>query len=484
MHAERSLAVSKRLDADGYAYPSVVIRVAADGAGPVAVRLVESLPPGVDATAVGFHADEGYEHWAVVDEGRIAYENVVEPGDPVSTLYGIAADRETLSASLDPPSVEAAPIDDRAATPDDDAPTPDRRGATLDDDRTIIEDDRPTLDDDRIDVTVLDADGNEIHATDPQTSPRDGDWGGSDTTMNQDTSTDDAQDDGSADEREADAAETTDADEEVLYRGGSKTASGTNGRADPSTTPGRAGESERTEDGSSPAAETDDSLTGEDERGPAQPDADSTSSETDRGGRDSSPGDLDDEGTLAERVALELRRDDPPEAALATLRGELRPDTNGSVDAKLDHCLRRIGELDAYVDALEAFLDDEGTARQLLTELRDDIERVEARTEDVAERLDTVESAQSDLDARLSSVETELEALDDRLGDVEDLDESVEDLDGTVRETRAELTDAVDEVESELARLGEEMESVEQWRATVVDALSGAAEAAGESDAD
>lgn len=466
MHAERSLAVSKRLDADGYAYPSVVIRVAANGSGPVAVRLVESLPPGVDATAVGFRTDEGYEHWAVADEGRIVYENVVEAGESVSTLYGIAVDPERLSASLNPPTVEAAPVDDRAALDSD-------RAATLDD-RTIIGDDRTTLDDDRIDVTVLDADGNEVLAADRQTSPRGGDRGGSEITMNQDTPSDDerdtrsgdAQDDRPTDQRDSDSTdtsdspETSDADEGVLYRGGSAAAAGSNGTAEPSGQPGTSRGDEPTDrDSDSPGAD-------------------------DRTGDGSSRPDRDDSSTVAERVAFELRRGDPPEQAVATLRSELQPDTTGSVDAKLDHCLRRIGELDAYVDALEAFLDDEGTARQLLTELRDDIDRVEARTEDVAERLDTVESTQSGLESRLSSVETELEALDERVGAVEDLDESVEALDGTVRETRAELTDAVDEVETELARLGEEMESVEQWRATVVDALSGAASSAGESGAD
>ncbi|QPV63148.1 hypothetical protein I7X12_00505 [Halosimplex litoreum] len=497
MHADRSLAVSKRLDVDGYAYPSVVIRITVNGSGPVAVRLVESLPPGVDATAVGFHADEGYEHWAVADERRIVYENVVEASESVSTLYGIAVDPERLSASLDPPTVVAAPVYDRAALECDRAALDDR-AATLDDDWTIVGDDRATLDDDRIDVTILDADGTEIRAADRQTSPRGGDWDGSDTTMNQDTPTDDAQDDEPSGEGDPNpeptgpgASETTDSDEEVLYRGGSGAARATNGHTDPSTTPDPAGESGRTDDGSVSEVEDDGATRDEDECGSTPTDtgggsnaADADGSriepespETDRSGGDSFPDDLGDEETVAERVAFELRRDDPPEETVATLRSQLRPDTTGSVDAKLDHCLRRIGELDAYVDALEAFLGDEGTARQLLTDFRDDIDRVEARTEDVAERLDAAESAQSGLEARLTSVEAELEALDERVGDVEDLDESVS-------ETRAELTDAVDEVESELARLGEEMESVEQWRATVVDALSGAASETGESGAD
>ncbi|WP_436926108.1 hypothetical protein [Halosimplex amylolyticum] len=183
--------------------------------------------------------------------------------------------------------------------------------------------------------------------------------------------------------------------------------------------------------------------------------------------------------SVVERFAEELRRDEPSSQAVATLRSHLGADTSGSVDAKLDHCMTRIGELDAYVDALEAFLDDEGTAEQVLGEVRDDLRTVEAHVEDVERRVESVEKAQSRLDNRLASVEADLD-------EVAELDHAVDDLDATVTETRAELTDAVAEVEAEVAALGDDLESVEEWRSTVVQALSAVDETppTGGSDAD
>ncbi|WP_436924863.1 hypothetical protein [Halosimplex amylolyticum] len=463
MSGNLSLAVSKRLVTDEYAYPSVRLRVSIGAGEPVAVRLVESLPPGVDETAVGFHADEGYEHWSVAGGGRIVYEDVVRESQPVSTLYGIAdADPDQLAACLDLPTVEIARTDDLDA---------------------VDAADWIAIDDERIDASIGDADGGYARPADRQTSPTGGDWGGSETTMNQNEERTNGEQDGESIERD----ERTEQDEQTERD--ERTEQDEQTERDERTEQDEQTEcvDESSEQPGDPEPGVGDGEAAALTRGGTAADCD-VSTPTDR---TTEPGaSAPDESTgpavptqpephdsVVERFAEELRRDEPSSQAVATLRSHLGADTSGSVDAKLDHCMTRIGELDAYVDALEAFLDDEGTAEQVLGEVRDDLRTVEAHVEDVERRVESVEKAQSRLDNRLASVEADLD-------EVAELDHAVDDLDATVTETRAELTDAVAEVEAEVAALGDDLESVEEWRSTVVQALSAAQDSAPADDSD
>ncbi|WP_436929167.1 hypothetical protein [Halosimplex halobium] len=487
MQDDLSLAVSKRLDADGYKYPSVRIRLTAYGDGPVAVRLAESLPQGVDATAVGFHADEGYQHWSVAGEGRIVYEDVVDAGETVSTLYGVTdADAAELSACLDEPTVQVA-----------------RRG-DLD---AVGPDEWRTVGDGRLELSVPD----DSPDPDRQNSPRDGDWGDSNTTMNEDDPNDRGEQrdrterderaeptggDGRTEPTDEDGPDgSTDGDDEasVLYRGGSAaretgepaapSAAVTEGQPDGATAgdgqsdgtvagddhPESATTGDDQQDGTTSDGQWPDAAPGDD-----RSDGSASGDRPDGNAGEGEPDGVAGTGSVADRVAAELRRDEASAQTVATLRRHLTPDRPGTVEAKLDHCMTRIGELDAYVDALEEFLDDEGTAEQLLAEVREDLQRVEARTEDVARRVEAVEAAQSRLDDRLAAVESELDDLDEEVESVDELSASVEELDAGLSETRAELTDAVEAVESDVSRLDDDVESIEEWRSTVVTALSDA----------
>ncbi|WP_123533743.1 ICP22 family protein [Halosimplex salinum] len=451
-----SLAVSKRPVVDGYAYPSVRLRVATDADEPVAVRVAESIPADVDEAAVGFHADEGYEHWSVADGGQIVYTNVVEPEKPVSTLYGVDAAPDRLIECLDAPAVEVARVDDLDATADADW-TP--------------------LDDDRIEVTIDErAVDGDSRLADRQNSPAGGDWGDSDTTMNEDETRTTGETDvselesGERDERAEQPRERDEHDERDEQEEPTMEAEGRDGTADQGADDGESdgfGDGEPAESDGEPgvltrggSAERDQiPATADRQSGPDASSAGTPVPDT--------PTQPEPHDSVVEQFAEELRRDEPSSQAVATLRSHLAPDTSGSVDAKLDHCLTRIGELNAYVDALEAFLDEEGSAEQLLSELRDELRAAEARIDDVTRRVESVETAQSKLDDRLSSVESELDELSSALETVDEFDESL-------RETRVELTDAVEEVETDVSTLEDDLRSVEQWRSTVVDALSGA----------
>lgn len=147
------------------------------------------------------------------------------------------------------------------------------------------------------------------------------------------------------------------------------------------------------------------------------------------------------------------------EAQQRRLRSALGLDSVGSVTARLEHCQRQVSDLSAYVDALEAFLDEQGGGRQLIESFRADVEAVESRLAELEADLDTTTDEQATLRASVEDLETTVESLAGVADDVAALEAHVEE---TTTELRAEIDDVRTSVEE-----------LQEWQAGVVAAFEG-----------
>ncbi len=117
--------------------------------------------------------------------------------------------------------------------------------------------------------------------------------------------------------------------------------------------------------------------------------------------------------------------------------------TEGTVEARLTHLQQRVSDLEAYTDALEEFIDQEGTGEQVISDLRDDVAGLERevhetddRVDDALDRLSTVEDDVAEVDARADDFDGRLEDLRDEQNtlrrnlrnDLQDLEEDLEDF--------------------------------------------------------
>jgi polyhydroxyalkanoate synthesis regulator phasin len=117
--------------------------------------------------------------------------------------------------------------------------------------------------------------------------------------------------------------------------------------------------------------------------------------------------------------------------------------SDGSTDARVQKLQSDVADLRAYTDALEEFLDENGTAEQLI--------------DDFEEQLDQFSSELEDLQSDLTANSTTIEDLDES---VEDLRESVENLESEVPEE--DLMGRIDDIESDLSTLREWREKIQQ----------------------
>lgn len=141
-------------------------------------------------------------------------------------------------------------------------------------------------------------------------------------------------------------------------------------------------------------------------------------------------------------LAEGLANDTLPEEQVETIRDELRPEVPRSLRVELEHVQSRLERFGAYTDAIEEFIDENGTAQEALSDCADRIETLE---EDVADLEATLESALEDVEDALDRRATteELETVAEDLDDVESTLQSVADLADETAAWRERVTEAL-----------------------------------------
>jgi len=181
--------------------------------------------------------------------------------------------------------------------------------------------------------------------------------------------------------------------------------------------------------------------------------------------RGPAPPTADADGGLLGALASELDDADPENPDVATIRSALGVESSAgvspspSVETRIEHLQSTVADLEAYTDALEAFIDEHGDASEVLVGLRE-------RHDETVDRLDEVEAATED-------ATSEIEATEDRL---EAELEAVRDDVGAVRAD-------IETLEAEIATLSSDLEAVLGMRDRLVNALEVAADGPAAEDA-
>lgn len=202
---------------------------------------------------------------------------------------------------------------------------------------------------------------------------------------------------------------------------------------------------------------------------------------------------------------------------LEALREALGVETRRSTATRIEHVESRLTEFEAYIEALEAFIDDNGTADEIIADLEatvddlnetvasveDELEGIREQQTDLREAVDGHDEALSTVEERMNALEGKIEALErttadhgSRIADLEEGQQSLEtDLEKGHRDLREELEDgtqelrtdfederaalrseleaSIDAVESDVDRLSARFDSIESSWQKVKDAFGG-----------
>lgn len=170
-------------------------------------------------------------------------------------------------------------------------------------------------------------------------------------------------------------------------------------------------------------------------------------------------------GGVVRVLIKELREGDVDAEHRRLLRDELL-DTEGTMEARVSHLQQRMSDLEAYTDALEAFIAEEGGAQAVLADLRSDFEELQSELQSTTDHLDEATDRMEAMDNRVESVaedaETALDRSDgltDRVADVEDevagFDERIDGLREELDSQQAVLQEEIEALEGDLEELEE-----------------------------
>jgi hypothetical protein len=393
--------VGKAFEADRFPVPAIAFEIESLADEPIRIRLVDEIPESFPMEGVGFHPDYEGDNWTAYRDNRVAYERTLDPGESVLTVYGIRIDApEEAEDFLGDPTVELIEHGDAAAT-----------GDVLGRETTQVVRDALSGEESR-DLSGI---GSGPLLDDAPPAPRErtddpitvtGDRDESVTAVGVEEA---ATDDEAADE--ADAVPSADAAEAL----------------DPSS--------------GDAAVETE-----------SEPDA------------EPAPAEAAVPGSVAAALAAEIRDGTVDDDDLTVLREAFEAaegdDVPTSVDVRIGRLQSRIEDLLAYRDALADFLDENGTAEEVVGEVSEDLH-------DLSERVASLEDTVADADAERADLDAAVDAVADRVDTVAD---DLDDLSSTV-ETVRERLDAVEELESDIEDIETELDDLRSFRDRLSSAL-------------
>ncbi|KAB1190046.1 hypothetical protein GJR96_17905 [Haloferax sp. MBLA0076] len=515
--AIRGVTVEKSVWANGEGLSVVRLEISSERDDRVDFRLLESVPPDFPLENLGSHPKYNGDKWTKTDDRAFVYADRLEPSGEVSTLYGIKGlSPNDLESFLTETAVEIDPAGDEPASDCDDSTTmtnDDTTDTELDDDtgtderpftsrsdfngriprvedlrsasgrwdskhadtnssdiqfvgsraqssadsdsQSKIELDDPTegADENEL-ITESDSDGSPEEDA-PDTSAEVETADSAQSSVERDSVGTDERDSVDTDEIEADAVEDTrdspeDADEAV------DADSAESGDEDVSLEDSP--DEETTKDPVDPAgteAEGDDESASEpDELGTDSSDPDPVESETDK---------VTDADSVVGALVAELSARDLSAEEEAVLRDSLGASSPNSLDVRLEHVQNRVDNLAAYTTALEEFLDENGTAEQVLDDLQTD-------TAEMREDIERLESALSASKEAIQTIESQVESIEDRMVTTSTFEERLSDLDERLVSESA-LEAQVAELTDELEAIRGDVETGKTWRSNLSQAI-------------
>ena len=425
--SDDDVRVEKSFARDEFPVPAIAFHVDSKSDEPAHLRLVDRIPDDFPMEGIGFHPDYESDNWTAYKDHRVEYERTLEPGDSVTTVYGIRLEEASdVAGFLREPILERPPVPSESP---EDRPESDVEDVLGTDRSQLVRDalqGRGRLANRDVPREVESGLTTVVRRNDDAVTPVAASVEGS------------GSDSGDGAERPSDAEAGPDAYVDIGAHADSE-AGGEGTRVSP------------------------ESATGTDDTTP-----ESTA-----------------DGGLAATLAAEIRAGEVSNPDLETLRDELDGGLPRSADVRIRRLQSQMADLDTYTDALEEFIDEEGTGAELVERLGGELEDVSTELDALREGLDDVDATAEtavagveELHERADGVTGRLDGLeadlDEVADDVDDVAADVDDVDAAIGDVATDMDDVVadvDETDTAVSELDDEVGVLREDLAALSDEL-------------
>jgi outer membrane murein-binding lipoprotein Lpp len=136
-------------------------------------------------------------------------------------------------------------------------------------------------------------------------------------------------------------------------------------------------------------------------------------------------------------------------------------DAGGVNDARIQRIQGDVADLRAYTDALEEFLEENGTGEDMIQEFGERLDSFEATLEDFEGDIQSATDTATSASDQVNGLSEEVESVE---GQLDDLEDDIEAVRGEIDD--GELADRIDETESEI-------EELKEWREQLSSVIGG-----------
>jgi predicted nucleic acid-binding Zn-ribbon protein len=174
--------------------------------------------------------------------------------------------------------------------------------------------------------------------------------------------------------------------------------------------------------------------------------------------------------TVVARMAAEIRQQQVSADDVKLLRQafEMAGENGGTTAAKVDQIQDDIADLRAYTNALEEFLDENGTANEILdgfeqqvSSFESQLSNLQSSLESNSEQLESVTATVNGFDEDIQSLSNEIDSISEEINSVTERVESVDEQVDSVTEEMESLSGDVDEVSSQVDTMDDDIAEFE-----------------------
>jgi uncharacterized coiled-coil protein SlyX len=395
--ASNGITVIKTFEADAFPVPAIAFRIKSDRTEAVTVRIVDDVPENVAVEDLGFHPEYGSEYWTIEDD-EITFEREIESEEQYTTVYGIrATGTDDVEQFLTEPDIA-----------DVDPPLEDEDGVVGGSGSDVVRD-------------VISGNTDSVPGlSDEEGGDEDEDIGTLDLADPNSEGEEAEPEDDEEDEAEAEEAEESEPEEE----------------------------------------EEEDEAEAEEE--PEDEEDEAEAEEADAAKTNGVGGDIE---SVAAALATEIREGEVDDDDMEVLQDELEIEASGgadgaAMDARIEKLQTNVADMEAYIDALEEFLEENGQGADLIEEVQSGLDDLESKMGEIEDGIEDNADDIASLEGKVNNIKGDMQSLK---GDVKDVDDSINEIQSTVGDLESDLDD-IEGVSDTIEDVEDDIVELQEWR--------------------
>jgi prefoldin subunit 5 len=169
--------------------------------------------------------------------------------------------------------------------------------------------------------------------------------------------------------------------------------------------------------------------------------------------------------SVAAALATEIREGEVDDDDMEVLQDELEIEASGgtdgaAMDARIEKLQTNVADMEAYIDALEEFLEENGQGEDLIEDVQSGLDDLESKMGEIEDGIEDNADDIASLEGKVNNIKGDMQSLK---GDVKDVDDSIHEMQSTIDDLEGDLDD-IEGVSDTIEDVEDDIVELQEWR--------------------